>query len=152
MTVLLDANDADRIGEVAEHVHHDAAADWLMASTPDLTCPMTQGSLVRFLVRSGQSAAAARDVVGVRSNYEPPVAVHSLSPVSKVAGVVGLSAVDRCLPSSREAATGSWRRSTAAAHLHGVAVHSFQRPPDASSPGGAASRPKITIGPRVGAS
>ena len=27
------------------------------------TCPITQGSLVRFLLRTGQSAAAARDVV-----------------------------------------------------------------------------------------
>ena len=48
-----------------ERVHHDAAAEWL--STFDAgfaTCPITQGSLVRFLVRTGQSAAAARDVVG----------------------------------------------------------------------------------------
>lgn len=63
MTVLLDANVLIAL-VVAEHVHHDAAADWLMASdTGFATCPMTQGSLVRFLVRSGQSAAAARDVV-----------------------------------------------------------------------------------------
>ncbi|MDT5048847.1 MAG: uncharacterized protein QOG75_4741, partial [Mycobacterium sp.] len=50
---------------VTEHVHHDAAAEWL--STFDAgfaTCPITQGSLVRFLVRTGQSAAATRDVVG----------------------------------------------------------------------------------------
>ncbi|REM93644.1 VapC toxin family PIN domain ribonuclease, partial [Mycobacterium tuberculosis] len=49
MTVLLDANVLIAL-VVAEHVHHDAAADWLMASdTGFATCPMTQGSLVRFL-------------------------------------------------------------------------------------------------------
>jgi toxin-antitoxin system PIN domain toxin len=49
---------------VVEHVHHDAAADWLAASESRFaTCPITQGSLIRFLVRTGQSAAAARDVV-----------------------------------------------------------------------------------------
>ena len=63
MTVLLDANVLIAL-VVAEHVHHDAAADWLAASDAGFaTCPITQGSLVRFLERAGQSAAAARDVV-----------------------------------------------------------------------------------------
>jgi hypothetical protein len=64
VTALLDANVLIAL-VVTEHVHHDAAAEWL--STFDAgfaTCPITQGSLVRFLVRTGQSAAAARDVVG----------------------------------------------------------------------------------------
>ena len=64
MTALLDANVLIAL-VVTEHVHHDAAAEWL--STFDAgfaTCPITQGSLVRFLVRTGQSAAATRDVVG----------------------------------------------------------------------------------------
>ncbi len=63
MTALLDANVLIAV-VVAEHVHHDAAADWLSASdTGFATCPITQGSLVRFLLRTGQSAVAARDVV-----------------------------------------------------------------------------------------
>ncbi len=63
MTALLDANVLIAL-VVAEHVHHDAAAEWLSASgTGFATCPITQGSLVRLLVRAGQSAAAARDVV-----------------------------------------------------------------------------------------
>lgn len=64
MTALLDANVLIAL-VVAEHVHHDAAAEWL--STYDAgfaTCPITQGSLVRFLLRNGQSALSARDVVG----------------------------------------------------------------------------------------
>lgn len=63
MTALLDANVLIALA-VAEHVHHEAAADWLAASdAPIATCPVTQGSLIRFLLRSGQSASAARAVV-----------------------------------------------------------------------------------------
>ena len=63
MTSLLDANVLIAL-VVAEHVHHDVAAEWLSASdTGFATCPITQGSLVRFLLRTGQPAAAARDVV-----------------------------------------------------------------------------------------
>jgi predicted nucleic acid-binding protein len=63
VTALLDANVLIAL-VVAEHVHHDAAAEWLSASDAGLaTCPITQGNLVRFLLRAGQSAAAARDVV-----------------------------------------------------------------------------------------
>jgi len=64
VTALLDANVLIAL-VVAEHVHHDAAAEWLSASDAGFaTCPMTQGSLVRFLLRNGQPAAAVRDVVG----------------------------------------------------------------------------------------
>jgi uncharacterized protein len=63
VTALLDANVLIAL-VVAEHVHHDAAAEWLSASdTRFATCPITQRGLVRFLLRAGQSAAAARDVV-----------------------------------------------------------------------------------------
>jgi uncharacterized protein len=63
VTALLDANVLIAL-VVTEHVHHDATAEWLSASGAEFaTCPITQGSLVRFLVRAGQSAAAAREVV-----------------------------------------------------------------------------------------
>jgi uncharacterized protein len=63
VTALLDANVLIAL-VVTEHVHHDAAAEWLSASdTGFATCRITQGSLVRFLIRTGQSAAAARDVI-----------------------------------------------------------------------------------------
>jgi toxin-antitoxin system PIN domain toxin len=63
VTALLDANVLIAL-IVTDHVHHDAAAEWLAAFDAEFaTCPITQGSLVRFLVRAGQSAAAARDVV-----------------------------------------------------------------------------------------
>ena len=63
MTALLDTNVLIAL-VVADHVHHDAAAEWLSASDARFaTCPITQGSLVRFLLRAGQPAVAARDVV-----------------------------------------------------------------------------------------
>jgi len=63
VTALLDANVLIAL-VVSEHVHHDVATEWLSASDAGFaTCPITQGSLVRFLVRMGQSAAAAREVI-----------------------------------------------------------------------------------------
>ncbi|HYZ68417.1 MAG TPA: TA system VapC family ribonuclease toxin [Mycobacterium sp.] len=63
MTTLLDANVLIAL-VVADHVHHDPAAAWLSVSGARFaTCPITQGSLVRFLLRAGQPAAAAQDVV-----------------------------------------------------------------------------------------
>ncbi len=64
MTALLDANVLIAL-VVTEHVHHDAAAEWLTGFDADFaTCPITQGSLVRFLVRAGQSATAGREIIG----------------------------------------------------------------------------------------
>ncbi|MGJ6125539.1 PIN domain-containing protein [Mycolicibacterium sp. Y3] len=63
MSVLLDSNVLIAL-LVEEHVHHDAAVAWFSASGEAFaTCPITQGSLVRFLLREGQSAHAAREVV-----------------------------------------------------------------------------------------
>ncbi|OBH00905.1 ribonuclease [Mycobacterium sp. E136] len=63
MTMLLDANVLVAL-VVSDHVHHDACADWLAGSkTAFATCPITEGSLIRFLVRAGQPAASARDVI-----------------------------------------------------------------------------------------
>lgn len=84
MTVLLDANVLIAL-VVAEHVHHDAAADWLMASdTGFATCPMTQGSLVRFLARDSPrrrlGMSSVRSSARAATNSGP---MHSLSPVSR---------------------------------------------------------------------
>ncbi|MCV7229364.1 TA system VapC family ribonuclease toxin [Mycolicibacterium komossense] len=64
MNALLDSNVLIAL-VVAEHVHHDHAAAWLSDFDGGFaTCPITQGSLVRFLLRSGQSSATAQAVVG----------------------------------------------------------------------------------------
>ncbi|WP_104524887.1 TA system VapC family ribonuclease toxin [Blastococcus atacamensis] len=68
MTVLLDANVLIAV-TVTDHVHHDLAESWLSRrSEPFATCPLTQGALVRFLLRSGATARDAVDVVrGLRT-------------------------------------------------------------------------------------
>lgn len=63
MTVLLDANVLIAL-LVGEHVLHEAAESWFSGTTESFaTCPVTQGSLMRLLVREGQSAATARQVL-----------------------------------------------------------------------------------------
>lgn len=63
MTVLLDANALIAL-LVEDHVHHEAAESWFADLGGNFaTCPVTQGSLMRLLIREGQSAAAARAVV-----------------------------------------------------------------------------------------
>ena len=63
MTVLLDANVLIAL-LVDDHVHHAAAENWFAGLSGNFaTCPVTQGSLMRLLLREGQSAAAAKAVV-----------------------------------------------------------------------------------------
>lgn len=62
MSYLLDANVLIAL-TVQEHEHHERATIW--ASTVDhyATCPIVEGALVRFLVRLGESAIAAAEVI-----------------------------------------------------------------------------------------
>jgi len=63
VTVLLDANVLIAL-LVEDHVHHEAAERWFADLSGNFaTCPVTQGSLMRLLIREGQSAAEARAVV-----------------------------------------------------------------------------------------
>jgi toxin-antitoxin system PIN domain toxin len=63
VTVLLDANVLIAL-LVDDHVHHAPAEAWFTGLTDSFaTCPVTQGSLIRLLVRGGQAAEAARSVV-----------------------------------------------------------------------------------------
>jgi uncharacterized protein len=91
VTALLDANVLVAL-VVTEHVHHDATAEWLSAFDAGFaTCPITQGSLVRFLLRAGQSAAAAREVVtGIEKVKRHEFWPDSISFVNvEVGGVIG---------------------------------------------------------------
>ena len=59
MTVLLDANVLIAL-LVQDHVHHISAENWLLGRQDGFaTCPITQGSLMRLLIREGQAAEAA---------------------------------------------------------------------------------------------
>ena len=63
MTALLDANVLTAL-LVDDHVHHQAAENWFAGMTGKFaTCPITQGSLMRLLIREGQPAAAARAIL-----------------------------------------------------------------------------------------
>ena len=76
MTILLDANVLIAL-VVEDHVHHDAAESWFARSTePIATCPITQGSLVRLLIREGQPAQAA--VAVVSALMAPSVSPHTI--------------------------------------------------------------------------
>ncbi|HET9875719.1 MAG TPA: TA system VapC family ribonuclease toxin [Mycobacterium sp.] len=69
MTTLLDANVLISLA-VTDHVHHESAETWFSAATSGFaTCPMTEGSLVRLLIRQGQTAATARNLItGIASD------------------------------------------------------------------------------------
>ena len=61
MTVLLDANVLIAL-LVDDHVHHGAVENWFVGMSGNFaTCPITQGSLMRLLIREGQPPSAERD-------------------------------------------------------------------------------------------
>lgn len=62
-TYLLDANVLIAL-TVADHEHHARASDWAAGITRFAICPVVEGALVRFLVRMGESAGVAREVLG----------------------------------------------------------------------------------------
>jgi toxin-antitoxin system PIN domain toxin len=72
MTYLLDANVLIAL-TVEEHEHHERSTDWMAGVDRFAVCPLVEGALVRFLLRLGESATTAVDVLrrirGLRS-YE----------------------------------------------------------------------------------
>ena len=65
MTTLLDGNVLIAL-TVLQHVHHGAAEHWLARlAGPFATCPITQGSLLRVLLREGMAIAAALGILHV---------------------------------------------------------------------------------------
>jgi hypothetical protein len=89
--VLLDANVLIAL-VVEDHVHHEQAEAWFTASgTGFATCPITQGSLMRLLIREGQTAESARTVLreiaaSPRHEFWPDNASYHDIPT---AGIVG---------------------------------------------------------------
>jgi toxin-antitoxin system PIN domain toxin len=77
---------------VEDHVHHGQAEAWFAASrTGFATCPITQGSLMRLLIREGQTAEAARSVLqeiisNPRHEFWPDNASYHDIPI---AGIIG---------------------------------------------------------------
>lgn len=65
--VLLDANALIALS-VADHEHHERARRWLGNSRRFATCPSTQGSLVRYLVRVATTEHAVAALALLESN------------------------------------------------------------------------------------
>lgn len=65
---LLDGNVLVALADAA-HVHHDAAVRWFAAGkAPFATCPITQGTLLRMLLRHG-AVASPRDAAAVLGHF-----------------------------------------------------------------------------------
>ncbi|MFC6013958.1 TA system VapC family ribonuclease toxin [Nocardia lasii] len=70
MTPLLDANVLIAL-VVTDHTHHDAAETWFADSEDNFaTCPITQGSLVRLLLREGWPVPTALAALAAMSSHE----------------------------------------------------------------------------------
>lgn len=69
--ILLDANVLIALS-VVDHEHHGRARDWLGGTRRFATCPSTQGSLVRFLIRiaSADHALVALGLVAANERHE----------------------------------------------------------------------------------
>lgn len=64
MTFLLDANVLIALVD-SDHVHHQVAGDWFTGTDERFaTCPITQGSLVRHLLRAGHSSGDIGGAIG----------------------------------------------------------------------------------------
>lgn len=72
---------------VTDHVHHAAAGAWLGGiPTSFATCPITEGSLLRLLLRDGQPTATAAEVLealslGPRHEFWPDDISYRVVPV-----------------------------------------------------------------------
>jgi toxin-antitoxin system PIN domain toxin len=89
--VLLDANVLIAL-VVDDHLHHGQAEAWFASSgTGFATCPITQGSLMRLLIREGQPAELARSVLqeitsSPRHEFWPDNASYHDLPVTGIIG------------------------------------------------------------------
>lgn len=61
-TALLDANVLIAITDEA-HEHHGAASQWLATHVRWALCPITEGALVRYLVRRGVAASQCQRIL-----------------------------------------------------------------------------------------
>jgi toxin-antitoxin system PIN domain toxin len=91
VTVLLDSNVLIAL-LVADHVHHSAAERWLAGTSGNFaTCPITEGSLVRLLIREGQPAETAKALLSAlagdaRHEFWPDVLSYREVPMTGVVG------------------------------------------------------------------
>ncbi len=59
---LLDANAVIAL-VIAEHEHHGRVSAWITQTDKVAVCPITEGAMVRYLVRVGETAATASQLL-----------------------------------------------------------------------------------------
>ncbi|MCD2194276.1 PIN domain-containing protein [Actinomycetospora endophytica] len=89
-TYLLDANVLIAL-TVADHEHHERTSSWASGITGFAVCPVVEGALVRFLVRMGEGAAVAQQLlraVHAAPGFEfwPDSVSYAASDLSRVRG------------------------------------------------------------------
>ncbi|PSL01805.1 hypothetical protein CLV30_11244 [Haloactinopolyspora alba] len=67
LSYLLDANVLIALA-VRDHTAHEAAHRWLAGVGQIALCPITEGALVRFLLREGESAVVAQEAISAIRN------------------------------------------------------------------------------------
>jgi toxin-antitoxin system PIN domain toxin len=65
---LLDGNVMIALA-VADHVHHRAAMRWFSTTERFATCPITQGTVLRFLLRQGLTAAIGLEFLAALAHH-----------------------------------------------------------------------------------
>ncbi|MFN0089826.1 MAG: TA system VapC family ribonuclease toxin [Acidimicrobiales bacterium] len=113
---------------VVDHVHHDLAVGWFEQTEPDLaTCPITEGTLLRFLLREGVAAVDAVAVLDTIRSQDWHVFWPAAIPyqAAHLEGVIGHRQVTDAylvaLARHEGARVVTFDRGLAA--LHGDAVH-----------------------------
>jgi toxin-antitoxin system PIN domain toxin len=128
VTVLADSNVLIALA-VADHEHHAAARRWFEGlNEPLATCPITQGSLVRFLIREGiAGSAAGRVVEAIQAQdwhrFIPDDVGYDSSMVSLVAGHRQVTdAYLAALATRHDATVATLDRSMAVLHPNSVTL------------------------------
>jgi len=70
MTHLFDSNVLIALA-IGDHVHHQSAVRWWATENESFaTCPITQGALVRTLIREGRNSAEAHQVLSMFTDHK----------------------------------------------------------------------------------
>lgn len=85
---LLDANALIAL-TVIEHEHHDAARTWFTRAPSVWLCAISEGALVRFLLRLGESSAAAASILAALGEH-PKVGFISQAPSYRDVDLTGI--------------------------------------------------------------
>lgn len=85
---LLDANVLIAL-TVVEHEHHEVARHWFAEADKTWLCSLVEGSLIRFLLRIGESATMAQTMLTMLAD-EPKVEFLTTSPSYREVDLAGI--------------------------------------------------------------